>query len=494
MKKNIFTSIAIAIICLVINNATMAQTAFPVTVNPTPTVFVVGSSAASYCTGSNVTVTLSGSEVPANNINYELFKNASATGIINPGSGALLPYGGQTFGTYTIVATNSLTGCDINMTGSVAITEDALPNFTGNPANSIICEAASTQFVVTVNGAAAYQWQVSTDAGLTWNNIINGLPYGGATTTTLTITGATTAMTTYQYRCLATSPMTCQSNSLPATLTVNAAPVITVQPTVLPTCDQTANVSIPITDNAATHQWQVSINGGGAWSNIVNGAQYTGGTTAALNIVLATTAMTTYKYRCISTSATGCVTTSAAATLTVNSLPSQYVVSSSATRYCAGTAGVAINLSASTTGTNYDLLLNGTTTASIQGGTTPNALSWAGQPAGTYTVVATTVLTGCTRTMTGAPVVTMDPLPTAGLCSWSTLCQDQNVTLSITGLTGTGPWTIKIYDQVLGAPGSVIHTENNVTNANPTIVFSPNWTGTQTKYIYMSDQFCGAWK
>ncbi|WKW45959.1 Ig-like domain-containing protein [Myroides sp. JBRI-B21084] len=45
-----------------------------------------------------------------------------------------------------------------------------------------------------------YQWQVSTNNGATWSNITNGGVYSGATSSTLTITGATLAMNDYDYQ------------------------------------------------------------------------------------------------------------------------------------------------------------------------------------------------------------------------------------------------------------------------------------------------------
>src|SRR6185436_15483098 len=39
----------------------------------------------------------------------------------------------------------------------------------------------------TANAQTTYQWQLSTDAGATWNPISNNSTYSGATTVTLTI-------------------------------------------------------------------------------------------------------------------------------------------------------------------------------------------------------------------------------------------------------------------------------------------------------------------
>ena len=66
----------------------------------------------------------------------------------------------------------------------------------------------------------------------------------------------------------------------------------------------------------ATFQWQVSTNGGGSWSNVSNGGNYSGATTTILQVSNPTYAMNSYQYRCVVTNACGSVN-SPAATLSV---------------------------------------------------------------------------------------------------------------------------------------------------------------------------------
>ena len=55
---------------------------------------------------------------------------------------------------------------------------------------------------VTNSGSLTYQWQVSTDAGATYNNVTNAGVYTGATTATLTLTAAAkVTYNNYKYRC-----------------------------------------------------------------------------------------------------------------------------------------------------------------------------------------------------------------------------------------------------------------------------------------------------
>ncbi len=54
-------------------------------------------------------------------------------------------------------------------------------------------------------GTLAYQWQVQTATGTRWVNVTNTGIYTGSTTHTLTLTGATSAVTGYKYRVKITS-------------------------------------------------------------------------------------------------------------------------------------------------------------------------------------------------------------------------------------------------------------------------------------------------
>lgn len=93
-----------------------------------------------------------------------------------------------------------------------------------NPANKSVCVGGSTSFTASATGGPnTYQWQVSTDGGVTWNNI------SGETSTILSLTGVTQTMNNNRYRAVITaSPCTGSVNTTAAVLTVNALPVVTV--------------------------------------------------------------------------------------------------------------------------------------------------------------------------------------------------------------------------------------------------------------------------
>jgi sugar lactone lactonase YvrE len=74
-----------------------------------------------------------------------------------------------------------------------------------------------------------YQWQLSTDGGNTWSFLADGAPYSGTATGTLTITGATPAMSGYEYECLASNSVQSNVASVAATLSV-VPPAATADP------------------------------------------------------------------------------------------------------------------------------------------------------------------------------------------------------------------------------------------------------------------------
>ena len=106
-------------------------------------------------------------------------------------------------------------------TGCSYITALPAPSFTTNPTSVSICENANTTFTVAATGATGYQWQVDNGGGFV--NITNNTVYSGATTTSLTITGATLSMNGYLYRAVASNGSG-STNSTNGTLTVTALP------------------------------------------------------------------------------------------------------------------------------------------------------------------------------------------------------------------------------------------------------------------------------
>src|SRR5689334_17097199 len=110
--------------------------------------------------------------------------------------------------------------------------------FTQQPAPLTICEGSNASFsvVATGSGALSYQWQLSTDLGLTWTSLTNSGVYSGVTTANLQISTVPASMNAYRYRCVVSDGSTSNSNS--ASLSVNAAPIV-----------QSDNIAVQVCNN-----------------------------------------------------------------------------------------------------------------------------------------------------------------------------------------------------------------------------------------------------
>ncbi len=166
---------------------------------------------------------------------------------------------------------------------------------TSQPASIAVCDGGNTSFTVAGSGSGViYQWQV--DPGTGFVNITNGAPYSGATSATLAITGATTALNTYQFRCqLSNATCTTPGVSNAATLTVNTLPVISTSPSSVTICVGANNTfSVAATGTGITYQWQMNTTAAPTFVDIATATA----NTYTVNSV--TAGMNGNQYRCIS--------------------------------------------------------------------------------------------------------------------------------------------------------------------------------------------------
>ena len=89
---------------------------------------------------------------------------------------------------------NGYTTPNINYSTSAPIT------ITTQPSNQTACLLGSATYTVQSNLVDSYQWQVSIDNGVSWQNITNSLIYSGTTTNSLTISKIAANFSNYLYR------------------------------------------------------------------------------------------------------------------------------------------------------------------------------------------------------------------------------------------------------------------------------------------------------
>ena len=272
--------------------------------------------------GDNVTFTAASSN-SGDTVQWEVSTGSGFTALANGGV-----YSGVTTGTLTItgvtaglngdqyeaVFTNSAGTLDSST--AILTVSGTAPVVTTNPTAALTDPGGSATFTAAAAGSPTptVQWMVNTGTGFA--DATNGSIYSGATTGTLTITGATAAMSGYTYEAVFTnSGGSVASNT--AALTVDS---VTTQP-----ASQTVNagsnatLTVASSNSSDTVQWEV--NSGTGFTALSNGGVYSGVTTKSLTITGATTSLSGDQYQAIFTNSAGTLTSSPA-TLTVNSVPS----------------------------------------------------------------------------------------------------------------------------------------------------------------------------
>jgi hypothetical protein len=150
----------------------------------------------------------------------------------------------------------------------------AIPTIITQPSSTSVTVGQNGTFTVVASGepAPTYQWQRSTDAGVTWSNLSNDSTYSGTTTATLTVTGVTLLMTNHRFRVVVSNTQGTATSNGAAALTATQAPSITQQPV-----DQSALAGTAVTFTVAAtgsgtlaYKWYFTPSGGSA--GVISGA------------------------------------------------------------------------------------------------------------------------------------------------------------------------------------------------------------------------------
>ncbi len=175
---------------------------------PTPTA-PASTSPISYCQGS------SPSALTATGTNIKWYISATAT---TPLSGAPTPLAIATGSTSYFVS--QTTGICESPRTEVVVNITSAPSITTQPQDITSCATTAAFTVVGSGSSLAYQWFVSTDAGVTFTAITS------ATSSTLTLTGLTVAQSNYKYRCVVSSGTCTAATSNSVTAKVGTPPVV----------------------------------------------------------------------------------------------------------------------------------------------------------------------------------------------------------------------------------------------------------------------------
>ena len=190
-----------------------------INVQPLPTLFTVGGGG-SYCAGgTGLPITLSGSE---NGISYQLLQDATAGGSPITGNGSSLIFPNQTVNAaYTVLATNTTTGCTQTMTGAPTIVINPLPTAYNVTGAGNFCSGGAG-LAVGLDGS---------QAGVNYQLLLGGTPVGMAKPGTGSAFSFGNQITAGTYTVTANyaTGTTCSSNMVgSAVVTVNPLPTGTI--------------------------------------------------------------------------------------------------------------------------------------------------------------------------------------------------------------------------------------------------------------------------
>lgn len=394
--------------------------------------------------------------------------------VVTPGNSVTVRLTGTNIlsaGSYVITITGTATGATTQTRDlTYTINPGTGPAITGQPVNTGVCEGTNTGFAIISAGATSFQWQVSTDGGVTYNNIPAGAPYGGINTASLSISPATLALNNNRYRCIA-STQCGNTTSGAGILTVNPATAITTQPVNASSCTgASAQFCVTAVGSGLTYQWQTAASCAGPFTNVA------GGTSNCLTLTGLTLAQNGTAYRCIvsggcapASVTSNCVTLSVATTLSITGQPADATI-------CEGN-NASFTVAAAGAGT-YQWQI------STDGGATynnvPAAPPYSGTTAATLNITgAAAALSGnryrcqlsssCGNATSNGAILTVNTLPAiTSSPANATVCTGTNQTFSVTA-TGSGisyQWQVSTdngatYNNIpAGAPYSGINTAN----------------------------------
>ncbi|WP_317897306.1 LamG-like jellyroll fold domain-containing protein [Aurantibacillus circumpalustris] len=301
--------------------------------------------------------------------------------------------------TYTVIGSNTLTGCTSTNSAIQTITVDVTPTITAVSVSSVLCEGESA--TITASGASSYTW----NPGNVSVTIYNPTP---SVTTSYTVVG--------------TSSAGCTSTNLAVqSISVNSLPSVTPSISKSKICE---GDSVILTGSgASTYTWT-----GGA----IDGVFFT--------------PLTTGDFTVSGTNVAGCTNTnSAVASVTVNALPS-LTISSTKSVICIGDQ-TTLNASGAVTYTWTNGIINGSAFS-------PSVTT-------TYTLTGTDLNTCENMALTTITVNNLPVISFTSSAIES--CEAQSVTLTVLGASSYTWNTTEMLSSIVVSPTtSTIYTVNAI--------------------------------
>jgi mucin-2 len=431
-----------------------------ITVLPLPTATIASN--VSVCSGSNATITFSGT--PNATVTYTVTGVAGNQTILlnGTGTGAISnTFTANTTYTLVSVATSGSPACSRPLTGNVTVTVIQLPVVAISGSASVCPNGSATiTFTGTPNATVTY-----TVSGVAGNQtiVLNG-------SGTATITGNYAAATTYTLISVATAgtPSCGRPQTGTATITVVPLPTASMASSTTICSGGSFTVNFTGTANATVTYTVTGVTGN--QTIVLNGS----GTASITNTYTSTT---TYTLVSVASAGSPSCSQPLASQITITVLPLPIVSISGSASVCpngqatitfTGTPNATVTYTVTGVPGNQTIVLNAAGTATING-------TYSATTVYSLVSVATTGSPGCSRPQTGSITITVLPLPVASISSSTTICSGANSTVTFTGtpnatvtytVTGiAGNQTI-----VLNGSGSATLTASYTTTTTYTLV------------------------
>jgi gliding motility-associated-like protein len=165
------------------------------------------------------------------------------------------------------------------------ITVRQAPSINLQPIDVQKCVGENAIFIVNATGSGIqYQWQMSTDNGVTFSPLVNSPQISGATAATLTFNTITTTQNGIVLNCLISGNCLPTLTTENVVLTVNDLPIFVSQPQGLTACEGSSIQFSAQTQNSSGFQWSMSLDNGITFALLNNGNGITGTNSNSITI------------------------------------------------------------------------------------------------------------------------------------------------------------------------------------------------------------------
>jgi hypothetical protein len=308
-----------------------------------------------------------------------------------------------------LLTTGALTATAMTVTTPTSC-ESSSPGITTQPANQSTIAGGSVSFSVNASGTSlTYQWRIGT------TDLTDGGNISGATSSTLAINPVSSSDTASNYNVVITGANSQTVTSANISLGLNSAPDITAQPADKTSCaGSSVSFSVSAAGTGLSYQWKKGS------SNLSNGGNISGATSATLTIDPITSVDAAVNYSVVVNGTIAPNKTSANAALVVNIAPS--ITTGPTDQTVNAGSSASFSVIASGTGLTYQWrkgMLNLTNAGNISGATSSELTidqTIVSDSGFNYNVVVT------------------------GTCS--PISSSVNANLSVTGLTGISSYNL----------------------------------------------------